>query len=38
MKKIYNQPESQISEIMPLGALLDVSIGDGGDQDNIWGD
>jgi len=38
MKKIYNQPESQISELMPLNSLLAGSIPDGGDKDDIWGD
>jgi len=38
MKKIYNQPESQISELMPLNSLLAGSIPEGDPQDNIWGD
>lgn len=37
-KKLYNQPQSEISEIMPIGALLDGSLTDGGEMDNIWGD
>lgn len=36
-KKVYNQPETEITEVAPMYAMLDASINEGGGGGGIAG-